>query len=242
MDSSTIIDVTSKIDFALFHLSHSLTERAHLFVFPVIFVIITVVVINSFILFTFPSLVMGQSYYISTLSMKNMSMLTHDNVIKWKHFLRHGPFARGIHRFVPSQKPVTQSYDIFLDLRLKKRLSHQSKRRWFETPSRSLWRHCNVTNRSNAHERVHPLHIVWDIEYNTVITRIPPSNPHQKHHIACRLGRDRVCILWVSTLIYILPQSLQWCMQYHVLLGNLCSLLVIISRHKEYSPSSTNCL
>ena len=26
----------------------------------------------------------------------------------------------------------------------EKRLSKQSRRRWFETPSRSLWRHCNV--------------------------------------------------------------------------------------------------
>ena len=32
----------------------------------------------------------------------------------------------------------------FFDLRLIKRLSKQSRRRWFETPSRSLWRHCNV--------------------------------------------------------------------------------------------------
>ena len=39
----------------------------------------------------------------------------------------------------PSQRPVTRSFDIFFDL--SKRLSKQSTRRWFETPSRSLWRH-----------------------------------------------------------------------------------------------------
>ena len=44
----------------------------------------------------------------------------------------------------PSQRPVTQSFDIFFDLRQNKRLSKQSRLRWFETPSRSLWRHCNV--------------------------------------------------------------------------------------------------
>ena len=47
----------------------------------------------------------------------------------------------------PSQRPVTQSFDVFSDLRLNKRLSKQSwqsRRRWFETPSHSLWRHCNV--------------------------------------------------------------------------------------------------
>ena len=42
-----------------------------------------------------------------------------------------------------SQRPVTGSFDVFLDLRLSKRLSTQSRRHWFETPSRTLWRHCN---------------------------------------------------------------------------------------------------
>ena len=34
-----------------------------------------------------------------------------------------------------SQRPVTRSFDAFFDLRLNKRLSKQSRRRWFETPS-----------------------------------------------------------------------------------------------------------
>ena len=41
------------------------------------------------------------------------------------------------------KRPVTLSFDVFLYLRLNKRLSKQSRRRWFETPSRSLWRHCD---------------------------------------------------------------------------------------------------
>ena len=45
----------------------------------------------------------------------------------------------------PSQRPVTRSFDVFFDLRLNKRLSKQWRRWWFETPSYSLWRHCNVT-------------------------------------------------------------------------------------------------
>ena len=44
----------------------------------------------------------------------------------------------------PSQMPVTRSFDVFFDLRLKIRLSKQSLRRLFETPSRSSSRHCNV--------------------------------------------------------------------------------------------------
>ena len=43
----------------------------------------------------------------------------------------------------PSQRPVARSFDVFFYLRLNKRLSKQSRRRWFETPLGSLWRHCN---------------------------------------------------------------------------------------------------
>ena len=53
----------------------------------------------------------------------------HDDVIKWKHFPRNWPFVRGIHRSpgeFPAQTPVTQSFDVFFDLRLNKRLSKQS--------------------------------------------------------------------------------------------------------------------
>ena len=44
----------------------------------------------------------------------------------------------------PSQRPVTRSFGVFFDLRLCKRLSKKSRRRWFETQSRLLWRHCNA--------------------------------------------------------------------------------------------------
>ena len=52
-------------------------------------------------------------------------------------------FARVTGGF-PLQRPVTRSFDVFFDLRLNKRLSKHSRRQWFKTPSRSLWRHCNV--------------------------------------------------------------------------------------------------
>ena len=44
----------------------------------------------------------------------------------------------------PTQRPVTRSFDVFFDLRLNKRLSKLSWGWWFETPSNSFWRHCNV--------------------------------------------------------------------------------------------------
>ena len=43
----------------------------------------------------------------------------------------------------PTQRPVTQSFPVFFDLRLNKRLSKQPWGWWFETPSWSLWRQCN---------------------------------------------------------------------------------------------------
>ena len=44
----------------------------------------------------------------------------------------------------PALRPVTRSFDVFFDLSLDKRLGKQPRRRWFETPSRPLLRHCNV--------------------------------------------------------------------------------------------------
>ena len=43
----------------------------------------------------------------------------------------------------PAQRPVTRGFDVFFDLRLNKRLSKHSRGWWSETPSGSLWRHCN---------------------------------------------------------------------------------------------------
>ena len=46
------------------------------------------------------------------------------------------------HRWISSKRPVTRSFDVFFDQHLNKLLSKQSRRRWFWTSSRSLWRHC----------------------------------------------------------------------------------------------------
>ena len=57
--------------------------------------------------------------------------------------------------------PVTKAsdaklwYDVFFHLRLNKRLSKQSRRRWFEAPSRSLWRHYNAVLGGDGHKSVH---------------------------------------------------------------------------------------
>ena len=69
------------------------------------------------------------------------------DAITWRYFPRHWPFLRGIHlnRWIPLTK--ANGGDVFCDLRLNKRLCKHLRRRWFETPSRSFWRHCNDIRR-----------------------------------------------------------------------------------------------
>ena len=68
-------------------------------------------------------------------------------------------------RWIPAQRPVTRSFDVFFDLRLNKRLSKQSWGWWFETLSCPLWRHCNVHSVSHT-----PVNMV---RYFTLIDRDP---------------------------------------------------------------------
>ena len=67
--------------------------------------------------------------------------------LNWNMFRVTGSFCGNslVTGEFPSQRPVTRSFDVFFDLRLNKRLGKQSRRWWFETPSRSLWRPCNAT-------------------------------------------------------------------------------------------------
>ena len=65
------------------------------------------------------------------------------------------------HRWIPPQWPVTRNFDVFFDLRLNKRLSKQSWGWWFETPSHSLWRHCNVNRLHYYTIRFHADIMTW---------------------------------------------------------------------------------
>ena len=53
----------------------------------------------------------------------------------------------------PSQRPVTRGFDVFFDLCLNKRLSKQSWGWWLQTPSCSLWRHCNAHKYHDAFDK-----------------------------------------------------------------------------------------
>ena len=58
----------------------------------------------------------------------------------------------------PAQRPVTQSFGVFFDLRLNKRLGKQSWGWWFEAPSRSVWRHCNDIAESHVNKSSYSHH------------------------------------------------------------------------------------
>ena len=67
------------------------------------------------------------------------------DVIKWKYFPRYWLFVRWINRSPVNspQRPEPRSFDVFFDLCPNKRLSKQAWGWRFETPSRSLLRHCD---------------------------------------------------------------------------------------------------
>ena len=77
----------------------------------------------------------------------------------------------------PAQRSVTRSFDIFSDLRLNKRLSKLSWGWWFETPSRSLWRHCNVRLFSLS-SIFYTAHRVLPYSIDAIATLIQLSHTH----------------------------------------------------------------
>ena len=109
-----------------------------------------------------------QRFYEVTNS-TNISVVYHTNYISsecvlvswdhvfswWRHqmesfsalqalFERNPPVTGGL----PSLRTVTRNFDDFFDLGLNKRLSKQTRRRWFETPSHPWWHHCNAYHNS----------------------------------------------------------------------------------------------
>ena len=74
-------------------------------------------------------------------SIRLVLLRLHDDIIKWKHFSRYWPLARGIHRS-PVNSPHWGQWRAELwflfDLHLNKRLSKQTWGCWAETPSQPL--------------------------------------------------------------------------------------------------------
>ena len=93
--------------------------------------------INGFLLTTF---LLRRPFNITAGSCNHMMTSSNGNISALLALCEGNPPVTG---GFPSQRPVTWSVDVFFDLRLNKRLSKQSRRRWFDMLSSSLWRHCN---------------------------------------------------------------------------------------------------
>ena len=88
-----------------------------------------------------------------TLPICDVMQSLHDDIIKWKHFSRYWPFRAGnspVPGEFPAQRPVTWSFDFSLICVSVNAWVKQSCGWWFEMPSCSLWRHCNVCSQDNG--------------------------------------------------------------------------------------------
>ena len=112
----------------------------------------TINIVQSYLSYTEIAMAADNLFYlsdtVSTLTTNTLSYLLHtawwrhqtETFSAWlAHCERNPPVIGGF----PLQRPVMRNFDVFFDLRLNKRLSKQSRRRWFETPSRTLWCHCD---------------------------------------------------------------------------------------------------
>ena len=92
----------------------------------------------------------------------------------------------------PSQRPVTRSFDIFFDLYLNKLLIKRPWHRWFETPLRSIWRHCNGPHlrprgpmNCSQDGHITKIPILMQISYTSTIYEIMTCL-----YSPCTIGRD----------------------------------------------------
>ena len=94
----------------------------------------------------------------------------------------------------PSQRPVTRSFDVFFDLRLNKRLSKQSWGWWLETPSRSLWRHCNDQLHTCFFDSLAPVRC--GCKFRSIIFKLVIQNSCLGTHCEIALGRMTLHQYW----------------------------------------------
>ena len=128
-----------------------------------------------------------------------MVFLSHDDVIKWKHLMMvPGEF--------PAQRPVTQSFDVFVDLCLNKRLSKQSWGWWFEMLSHPLWRRRN----DKRHHRLKSVRYRLNDKYTKHFIR-RKTNQYVYNPFVCRLSmfHDMVQPTLYSLNMNMFPMNIQ---------------------------------
>ena len=94
-----------------------------------------------------------------------------------KHFLRYWPFVRRI-LWSSANSPHKGQWRgacMFFYLRLNKRLHKQPSRRWFETPSRSLWRRYNDRDHYGTHWELNKLFLDISMKFAWLCCEEPVS-------------------------------------------------------------------
>ena len=103
---------------------------------------------------TTPSCGITQPWYIMIIAFVWWPWTLH-SLTWWRHQMEtfSALLALCVREFTGRRhRPMTRNFDAFFNLRLKKRLSKQSRRQWLETPLRSLWRHCDDPSNYNCLE------------------------------------------------------------------------------------------
>ena len=125
---------------------------------------------------------------------------------------------------LPTQRPVTWSFDVFFDLRLNKQLSKQSWGWWSEMPLCSLWHRCNAEHGSQymlTSPAMPADAMLPDIIKSSAIVILTISKEQVLISLACEflhalqlylLVNDMKCVLLlIETLGYWLPQVQHIC-------------------------------
>ena len=132
----------------------------------------------------------------------------------------------------PAQRPVTRSFDVFFDLRLIKWLSKEPWGWWFETPSLSLWCHCNAL-------WTRYLCCIWDH-----VRTSPRQKYHKPYRRICRLCCDLSHPVLSSTLALLLDtRYVSIVCQYKVLNPKLPSIANLTNAKSYwYTPDISTAL
>ena len=132
----------------------------------------------------------------------------------------------------PSQRPVPRSFDALFDLRLDKWLSEQSRRRWFRTPSRSLWCHCNERDDNVA------IASKWLLKVDTSIELLSYCLSDETLKIEncyddqlCRFWWHRRLLLWRPTVLILMIKMALLPLSVFI---EYCLWLSVAVRHRHY--------
>ena len=126
---------------------------------------------------------------------------------KWKHFPRSPLWGESTgDRCIPLTKGTTRSFGGLFNLHLNKQLSKQWRRRWFETPPRSLRRHCNASSKRHydrtGRSSVTPAHGYGILcEASMHLSSLRANTNRSKNSSVHLQVKSEKCIKWSSACL-----------------------------------------